>query len=392
MINPIADLIRDIIGRAIERKSSDIHIEPFEDKILIRFRIDGRLEQFRELSPNLLAPIIASLKLAAQLRTDENRLPQDGKWQFQTADGKNFDIRLSLIPFLHGEGVVLRLLRADKSHATLADLGFNALEIGSEIGLALRDKSGLLLIAGPTGSGKSTSANAILQSFNDGSHKIITIEDPVEYESDEICQIDLSRNRSLTFASALRAILRQSPEVIFIGEIRDEITANLAINAALTGHRVLSTIHADDCFSVLDRLQNFGLDRHLIFEALKGILSQRLVRRLCPVCSEASSDCIHSTVGKTSIRLPVMKAVGCERCRQSGFFGRTVIYEWLRISRDLVAVLDPLSNGKTTASMAADRHSNFQPNQFLKPSFLDCIIAKSQAQIIPFDEALAAIQ
>jgi general secretion pathway protein E len=253
----------------------------------------------------------------------------EGKWLFQFDDQTTYDIRISIIPFLYGEGAVLRILKLLGTQPNLCNLGFADDAICQSIHRTIGERSGLFLVVGPTGCGKSTTIYTLLQMLNDGSRKIITVEDPVEYAAKGICQVNVAANQGLSFASALRAILRQAPNVLFIGEIRDPETAAIAIQAALTGHFVFSTLHADGVAGAVDRLENLEISKYLIGITLRGILAQRLVRCLCPHCRR---ECRLSPAMAKRLALNktarVFQSVGCEKCHQTGYDGRTAQYEW----------------------------------------------------------------
>ncbi|MDR3317069.1 MAG: GspE/PulE family protein [Puniceicoccales bacterium] len=323
-------LLRDIVRRAVDSRASDIHIEPFEGKTLIRFRIDGHLMEHRTLEPEIHPALLLRLKILSGMAVDRSQLPQDGKWTWEEgADVR--DIRVSLIPFLRGEGAVLRILMGFATLPNLLTLGFDA-GTAAALGATVRGPDGLLLLAGPTGCGKSTTIHCLLQGVNDGTRKIIAVEDPVEYTADGIQSVPVNVARGLGFADALRAVLRQSPDVLFIGEIRDEETAAIAIQASLTGHFVCSTLHCRDFSGAIARLRQLNIPLHLIATTLRGILSQRLARKLCNHC-KLPRVTPHPMAHRFSIPENVQSfcAIGCNRCMGQGYFGQTVIYEWLSL-------------------------------------------------------------
>jgi type II secretory ATPase GspE/PulE/Tfp pilus assembly ATPase PilB-like protein len=353
--SPIVQLLGDLLRAAIGRGASDVHLEPREKTWRVRFRIDGKLAVVREFARELLAPLISRLKIVSQLPLDEHRRPVEGKWLFPADDQTTYDIRVSIIPFLYGEGAVLRILKLLGTQPNLHRLGFCDDAICQSIHRTIGERSGLFLVVGPTGCGKSTTIYTLLQMLNDGSRKIITVEDPVEYAAKGICQVNVAVSQGLSFASALRAILRQAPNVLFIGEIRDPETAAIAIQAALTGHFVFSTLHADGVSGAVSRLENLQISPHLVATTLRGVLAQRLVRCPCPHCRRKCPlpppMAKRFSLAKTA---HVFQPVGCEKCHQSGYAGRTVHYEWAPLPHANVPVerLQEHINGQRMVTFA----------------------------------------
>ncbi|MDR2341061.1 MAG: GspE/PulE family protein [Puniceicoccales bacterium] len=327
--SPIVQLLDDLVLAAVGRGASDIHLEPQEKFWRVRFRINGKLVVVREFARELLPPLLSRLKIVSQLPLDEHRRPAEGKWLFRVNEQTTYDIRVSIIPFLYGEGAVLRILKLLGMQPDLRSLGFRDDAVCASIHRTISERSGLFLVVGSTGCGKSTTIYTLLQMLNDGSRKIITVEDPVEYAAKGISQVNVAANQGLSFASALRAILRQAPNVLFIGEIRDQETAAIAIQAALTGHFVFSTLHADGVAGAVSRIENLQISKCLIGATIRGILAQRLVRCLCPHCRRQ-----YPLPPALAQRLALDESVRtfqpgkCEKCRQSGYDGRTVHYEW----------------------------------------------------------------
>jgi type II secretory ATPase GspE/PulE/Tfp pilus assembly ATPase PilB-like protein len=281
------------------------------------------------LEKHLHGPLLLRLKVLARIPTDRSQLPQDGKWPFHGTGGGNYDIRISLIPFLHGEGAVLRILKSAAEFRGLGALGIDD-PVAAALESLVRGPSGLLLLTGPTGCGKSTTAHALLHGLNDGTRKIITVEDPVEYAADGIHSVEVSAAQGLGFADALRAVLRQSPDVLFIGEIRDGETAAIAVQAALSGHFVCSTLHCTDTAGAIARLRQLRVPLHSIAAVLRGVLSQRLVRRLCDRCRVP-----HGPPLPLLERLhldpaaKLFRATGCPHCSGRGYLGQGAVCEWL---------------------------------------------------------------
>jgi type II secretory ATPase GspE/PulE/Tfp pilus assembly ATPase PilB-like protein len=323
-------LLRDWVDRARELGASDIHLEPQENCIRVRLRMDGQLCPLQELEKSLLPPLLLRLKIACGLPTDESQLPLDGKW-LPRRDGKSPSIRVSIIPFLHGEGAVLRLLPQIHSGSNLGQLGFDA-ATAAEISRAIHLPDGLFLVTGPTGCGKTTTIHCLLHALNDGRRKIITAEDPVERSMDGVQSVNISPRHGLGFADALRAMLRQTPNVLFIGEIRDEETAAIGVQAALTGHLVFSTLHCNDTLGAISRLNQLGVAPSLCRGVLGGVLSQRLIRILCPHCKQLSHPGSHWAIRRRfqiPDTTPIFSPGSCPRCSHRGFAGQTTIYEWL---------------------------------------------------------------
>ena len=332
---PVIRLVNLIISRAIETRASDIHFEPFEDQFRVRYRIDGVLHDVESPPKRLQAAIVSRVKIMAKLNIAERRLPQDGRIMLRVK-GKEIDFRVSSVPTIHGESIVLRIL--DKSSIVLdvEKLGFPADTLDGFNRLVARPH-GIILVTGPTGSGKTTTLYCALQKINSTDKKIITVEDPVEYQLKGVNQIQVKPMIGLTFANALRSIVRQDPDVILIGEIRDGETAEIAIQSALTGHLVLSTLHTNDSPSAITRLIDMGMEDYLLSSTIIGILAQRLVRVACPYCREPYSpdpailremkvDGVHS--GEVNI----FDVKGCEKCSNTGFWGREGIFEFLEVT------------------------------------------------------------
>ncbi|HTI98581.1 MAG TPA: GspE/PulE family protein, partial [Dongiaceae bacterium] len=328
----IIRFVNQVLRDAIELRASDIHLEPFEDEFRIRYRIDGVLQdvpvppQLKQFQP----AIVSRVKILSHLNIAEKRLPQDGRIKIRIDDG-DVDIRVSVIPMLHGEAVVMRLLRQNSKLRGLHDLGMDAREINC-FKAVLNLPHGIILVTGPTGSGKTSTLYTALNEINDSVRKIVTIEDPVEYQLKGVNQIQVSEKAGLTFARGLRSILRHDPDVILIGEIRDQETAQIAVQASLTGHLVFSTLHTNDAPGALTRLVDMGVEPYLVASSLEAVLAQRLVRVLCPHCKQPD-DSPSAQVFKVRVGIPanttIFKSVGCRECRNTGFFGRHAIFEWM---------------------------------------------------------------
>jgi general secretion pathway protein E len=332
---PVIRLVNQLIARGVETGASDIHIEPFEDSVRIRYRYDGVLQEADNPPPRLAAAIVSRIKILARLDIAERRLPQDGRIRLAVR-GQDVDFRVSTVASMYGETVVLRVLDRSAVSFDWQRLGLAPAVIRS-LGQALELPNGIVLVTGPTGSGKTTTLYTGLLALNAVTRKIVTVEDPVEYQLHGINQIQVRPQIGLTFASLLRAILRQDPDVIMVGEIRDLETAQIAVQAALTGHLVLSTLHTNSAAATITRLRDMGLEDYLITAVLRGVLAQRLVRRLCVTCRQetAASPALVDRFGLDRMAghsrpLTLWHAVGCPDCRGTGYRGRQAIAEFLQ--------------------------------------------------------------
>ena len=334
----IIRFVYQVLRDAIELRSSDIHLEPFEDELQIRYRIDGVLQeipvpaQIKRFQP----AIVSRVKILSHLNIAEKRLPQDGRIKIRL-DENEIDIRVSVIPMLHGEAVVMRLLRQSATLRGMGELGLDPRELKS-FRRVLGLPHGIILVTGPTGSGKTSTLYTALNEINDKVRKIITIEDPIEYQLKGINQIQVSEKSGLTFGRGLRAILRHDPDVLLIGEIRDKETAQIAVQASLTGHLVFSTLHTNDAPGALTRLVDMGVEPYLVASSLEAVLAQRLIRVLCPHCK--AEDMTPTTASlKAQLGFPkdtgVFRAVGCRECRNTGYHGRRAIFEWMDTSNEI---------------------------------------------------------
>ena len=329
---PVIRLVNTIIGRVIELRASDIHLEPFDDGLHVRYRVDGVLHPGEVVPAAQGAAVSSRVKLLAHLDIAERRLPQDGRIKTRVK-GRELDLRVSTVPTVHGESVVMRVLDRASVRLSLEDMGFERETLASFNQLIHRPH-GILLVTGPTGSGKTTTLYAALAKLDSVSQKVITVEDPVEYQLEGINQIQVHSQINLTFANALRSILRQDPDIIMIGEMRDGETAQIAVQSSLTGHLVLSTLHTNTAASAVVRMQDMGVERYLITSTVNGVLAQRLVRRLCPHCKtpvQPDPALLQSSgLGRfLSGGAPVYEARGCDHCRGTGYQGRTAIHELL---------------------------------------------------------------
>ncbi len=323
---PIIKLVNSLFFQALQKNASDIHIESNERKGEVRLRIDGALKKHLDLDKNITNLVINRIKVISNLDISEKRVSQDGRTQLAIS-GKSIDVRVSVLPTYHGERIVMRILAQTEHIPTLESLGFTE-DITSDLYRLLNHAHGMMLITGPTGSGKSTTLHACLQHISTPDKNIITVEDPVEYNADNISQVQVNSKVGLTFASGLRSILRQDPDIIMVGEIRDSETADIALRSALTGHLLLSTLHTNDATSSLSRLMDMGIENFLISSTLLGVLAQRLTRKLCIECKEATkfSAIIAKDIGIPEDRL-YFKAIGCKECGFTGYKGRQAIGE-----------------------------------------------------------------
>lgn len=330
---PVVKLVDLIIRQAIEEGASDIHIEPMENRLRLRYRIDGVLHEKPPPAPHLKLAIVSRIKILSKLDIAEKRLPQDGSF-IMKFENRMIDFRVSTIPTIYGEKVVIRILDRSQLPLDLTQLGFepSQLDVFREV---ITKPYGLIFLTGPTGSGKTTTLYAALQEINSPDKNIITIEDPVEYRLEGINQVQVKPQIGLTFANALRSFLRQDPDVILVGEVRDLETAEICVRAALTGHLVLSTLHTNDAASAITRLMDIGIEPYLLNPSLLLVAAQRLVRILCPNCKEAyepTEDVVKYLKVKKDL---IFKAKGCEQCRYTGYKGRTAIYELILIDDDV---------------------------------------------------------
>jgi general secretion pathway protein E/type IV pilus assembly protein PilB len=357
----IIRFVNQVLKDAIELRASDIHLEPFEDEFKIRYRIDGELQevpvppQLKQFQP----AIVSRVKILSHLNIAEKRLPQDGRIKVRI-DNAEVDIRVSVIPMLHGEAVVMRLLRQNSTLRGLKDIGMNTREL-EHFQSVLRLPHGIILVTGPTGSGKTSTLYTALNEINDAVRKIITVEDPVEYQLKGVNQIQVNEKSGLTFARGLRSILRHDPDVILIGEIRDAETAQIAVQASLTGHLVFSTLHTNDAPGALTRLVDMGVEPYLVASSLEAVLAQRLVRVLCPHCKQPDTS-ERAQAFKLKLGIPVdriiYKSVGCRECRNTGFFGRHAIFEWMDTDEEIRQLI--LKSASTDLIRAAARKAGMR--------------------------------
>jgi len=331
---PAVRLVDSIINDAIKLKASDVHIEPFEKHIKIRFRIDGTLKEISRYNKDIFSAFITRIKILAELNIAEKRLPQDGRI-LTIIDNKKVDLRVSTLPTIHGEKIVIRVLDRENFLVGKEKLGMNKDDL-EKVQRILKNPYGIILVTGPTGSGKSTTLYTLLSELNDDSKNIVTVEDPVEYVVDGINQVNVNAKAGLTFASGLRSILRQDPDVVMIGEIRDNETAEIATRASITGHIVLSTIHTNDAPSAIVRLIDMDIQPYLVASAIAAIISQRLVKKICPMCSEThvATELDKEILGIYSTEeLLLKRGQGCGHCSNTGYSGRIGVYEIIEITR-----------------------------------------------------------
>ncbi len=335
---PIIRYVNSLIVDAIKRKASDIHLEPLEKRFRVRFRVDGVLQEMKGPPKRLQASIISRLKLMADVSLAEKRIPQDGRIQAKSG-GKDIDLRVSVLPTVYGESIVMRILDKEGLRLGLPELGFFADDQAIFQGL-IGNSDGVFLVTGPTGSGKSTTLYSALNYINKPDRKIITVEDPVEYQLTGINQVQVKRDVGMTFAAALRAMLRQAPNIVMIGEIRDLETAEIAVNAALTGHMVFSTLHTNDSVSAVTRLVDIGVKPFLVSAALRGALAQRLIRRVCQNCAAPYAPTAKelASIGMTAKDLAgatPMRGAGCAKCGDRGYKGRRGVFEFFVTSEEI---------------------------------------------------------
>lgn len=348
---PVIRLINGVIAEAVRTGASDIHLEPFESALIVRMRVDGVLREALTLSPRITPLLVSRIKVMARLDIAEKRVPQDGRIPLALG-GKTLDVRVSTLPSRAGERVVLRILDKDQAGLTLDRLGMSPDAFDAFKG-ALNEPNGIILVTGPTGSGKTTSLYAGLSLLNDATRNILTVEDPVEYAIDGIGQTQVNTKVGMTFAAGLRAILRQDPDVVMVGEIRDVETAGIAVQASLTGHLVLSTVHTNDAVGAITRLRDMGIEPFLLASTLRLIVAQRLVRRLCGEC-RAAEPADKATAKLAGIRKgdTVWRPHGCTHCQNTGYVGRVGLYEVIRVD-DRVRRLIASEAGEDAIAAAA---------------------------------------
>ncbi|WP_371395731.1 type II secretion system ATPase GspE [Fretibacter rubidus] len=348
---PIIKLINGILQEAIRTRASDIHIEPYENRLAVRFRIDGALRDMLSLSSKLSSTLASRVKVMAQLDIAKKRVPQDGRFSLNLGE-RAIDVRVSTLPSQYGERVVMRLLEKTAALMNLSDLGMDVGTLAA-FKAALAKPNGIVLVTGPTGSGKTTTLYGAVSGLNDGSRNILTVEDPVEYALDGVGQTQVNDKVGMSFAAGLRAILRQDPDIVMIGEIRDPETAEIAVQSALTGHMVLSTVHTNSAIGAITRLRDMGIEPFLLASTVTAVVAQRLVRRLCGTCKQGYTptpaelselDLSAKTSG------PYFRAKGCNACQNTGYVGRLGLYEVVSMDDDLRAMIH--ENASETAMEA----------------------------------------
>ena len=338
--SPIVMLVKEMIDKAVRQRASDIHIEPTERKVRVRYRIDGALYERAKYDINVLGAMVARIKIIGGMDISEKRKPQDGRIT-QVVDRMEYDIRVSVLPTVYGEKVVMRLTSKTGLTKEKSQLGLKPREM-EQFDYILKNPHGILLVTGPTGSGKSTTLYTALSELNKEDVNIITVEDPVEANIDGINQVQVNPKANLTFATALRSILRQDPDIIMIGEIRDEETARIAVQASITGHLVVSTLHTNSSASTITRLEDMGIEPYLIADSVIGVIAQRLVRRLCPDCKRprlATPDEKELMSCNPQEEVTIYEPCGCSKCENTGYKGRIGVYEIMRITPKLKTII-----------------------------------------------------
>ncbi len=372
---PVIDFVNAVFAEALTRRASDVHVEPYEDRFLVRMRIDGVLTTARSAPRSNFDAVCSRIKLLSGMDIGERRLPQDGRQSIRVS-GQEVDLRVSTLPCSWGESIVLRLLGKTSRLPQLSELGVSAEQEAGFLRLA-EHPNGVFLITGPTGSGKTTTIYRLLTHLNDGERKIITVEDPVELDLPGVIQVRVRSEIGLTFAAGLRSILRQDPDVIMIGEIRDPETARIAVQAALTGHMVISTVHTNTALAAIPRLLDLGIEDYLLADVMRGVAGQRLIRRLCDDCARPSTPAeasaheqtipahLHGAVAREQARW--MEPVGCAKCGHSGFRGRLGVYELAPMSSALIAGMRASADeDQLTAAARAEGFLSFADDAFLK--------------------------
>ncbi|GKW46807.1 GspE/PulE family protein [Planococcus sp. NCCP-2050] len=353
---PIVRLVNQILSNAVAQKASDIHFDPQESRILVRYRIDGALRTVRTLPKLMQGMITARIKILANLDITESRIPQDGRIK-STVDFRPIDLRVSSLPTVYGEKVVMRILDLSNNLTDISKLGFNQTNM-ERFMHAIEKPNGIILISGPTGSGKSSTLYAALNKLNDEEVNIITVEDPVEYQLEGINQIQVNTNVGLTFAAGLRSILRQDPDIVMVGEIRDKETADISIRASLTGHLVLSTIHTNDSIASISRLMDMGVEPFLVTASLNAVVAQRLIRRVCRDCREIQPATMREKeiFEKRGLDIDIIaRGRGCSQCNMTGYRGRMAIHEVLVVDE---AIKDVINRGGTAAEIREIANKN----------------------------------
>ena len=353
---PAVQMVNMIIAQAVREGASDIHISPEKDEMQLRFRVDGKLWEAPAPPKTMMLSLISRVKVLAKMDIAVSRVPQDGRFSLRV-ENREINLRVSSIPTINGENVVLRILDMSSNTYTLAKLGMHASD-HEKITKLIHRPYGMILSTGPTGSGKSTSLYAILKELNSSDINIITVEDPVEYRVEQVRQLQLNRRAGMTFASGLRSILRQDPDVIMVGEIRDAETANIAVQASLTGHRVLSTVHTNDAAGAITRLNDMGIEPFLVASVLMASFAQRLVRRVCTICSEpyapsASALAFWGLESETDVQF--RRAVGCDVCRHGGYQGRCGIFEVLVVDAEVQAMIASNQSSEQIVAFAREQ-------------------------------------
>lgn len=347
---PVIKLVNGVLLEAIKERATDIHLEPFENKLLVRYRIDGVLHDRYELTKGHQSPVTSRIKVMAKMDIAERFVPQDGRIGIALGD-RAVDIRVSSLPTQHGERIVMRLLDKARGLLTLEDLGMAAHE-KARLDALIRHPHGMILLTGPTGSGKSTSLYAILQALARPEVNIITVEDPIEYDLPGVGQVQVNEKAGITFATALRSILRQDPDIIMIGEMRDFETAHIGVQSSLTGHLVLSTLHTNDSVSAVSRLVDMGIEPYLLAGSLLGVVAQRLVRRICTNCREEMEA--PATMKKYGVER-VFRGRGCEVCNETGYKGRFGLYEQFDVDPDIAEAISTNAPLATLKALSKER-------------------------------------
>ena len=355
---PTVKLVNSILERSLAEGASDIHIEPRENDMVVRIRVDGRLNQMLNIPKGLQDAVISRFKIMSEMNITEHRIPQDGRAQMTSSDGNVVDLRLSSLPTIYGEKIVIRILTRDKNSLTRTGIGITEKD-NERFSRILKNSSGLIMIVGPTGSGKTSTLYTMIEELKSETVNMISLEDPVEFQIEGVTQVAINEKIGLTFASALRSCLRQDPDIISIGEIRDGETASIALRAAMTGHLVLTTVHTEDAVSAIDRLRDLGVEPYLIGGSLRGIVSQRLVRKICPNCREEYTPDpeIIDLAGINPLNKHFYKGKGCYMCFDSGYKGRTGVFEILTIDSFLRDQISKGINGNELRKLVSERGS-----------------------------------